>query len=72
MSGSLLISEKEVARRLAIGVSTVRRLARNDPSFPAALKLTPGITGVVRYDAAAVEAWLKTRPNAAKKPEAAQ
>lgn len=58
-----LLSEREVADRLGVSLSTVRRLSLHDATFPARLKIT---ADSVRYDSADLATWVKSRPSVAK------
>lgn len=58
---SKLLNEREVAARLGVSLSTVRKLRFNDPTFPAAIKVT---SDVVRFDATALATWVASRAEA--------
>lgn len=53
-----LVDEKQIATRLGVSLSTVRRLRMRDSAFPPAIFVTDDC---IRYDAAAVADWVKSR-----------
>lgn len=61
------IRVKEVAAKTGSSVPTVWRWAKNDPSFPRPIKLSPGITV---FDAALIDAWMDQRVSESRKADA--
>ncbi len=54
----LLIPVAEVSRRLGVSVSTVWRWTREEPTFPAPIRLGAGTT---RWSAKAIARWVDAR-----------
>ncbi len=50
----LYLSDKQVAERFAVARPTVWRWHRSDPTFPRAIKLSPGCT---RFKADEIDQW---------------
>lgn len=48
----------DIMRRLGVSRTTVERLIRDDPEFPAPVSITPRLR---RWDSEAVEQWLRRR-----------
>lgn len=55
------LSAAEMRRLTGLSETTVRKLRREDPSFPRPLRLTPGPTGHLRWIESEIIAWLESR-----------
>lgn len=56
-----LIRQRDLARKLDMSVDAMRKLAKNDPTFPLALKWGASRQAAVYYLVADVEAWLESK-----------
>lgn len=64
-TSTTLLTEADVADQLGVDPSTVRRIRRNDPSFPQPIRITQR---TVRYRQADVERWIASKQTAPPTP----
>ena len=56
-----LISQKDLAEKLGMSVDAMRKLQKNDPNFPAMIKLGTTRQAAVFYSAAEVPVWIDSK-----------
>lgn len=56
-----LIRQRDLASKLDMSVDAMRKLAKNDPAFPLALKWGTSRQAAVYYEVADVEAWIESK-----------
>lgn len=56
-----LIRQRDLASNLDMSVDAMRKLAKNDPTFPVALKTGSSRQAAVYYAVADVEAWIESK-----------